>query len=266
MGGLFGGGETKSTTEYTMSPEQRQMYALALPFMKQFGKTPLKLPEGSGVQGFDPLQEQAQQMAVTSAMGGQSDLAKQGMQASNFMMGDVLSPESNPYLAKYMKAATDPIAENLTQNLLPNIRADATKTGQFGGTGRALAEGDAWRQSAKQIGDTSSQIASQGYGQGLQAMQSAVSNLPQTMAAQLMPASTVAAVGEQKQQLAQTILNEIRNRFMQEQTLPYMQGSMIMNALQAIPGGTSVTTGQGGQSSPFSQILGAVGTIGSLFF
>lgn len=267
MSGLFGGGQspTQSTT-FKLGPEQKALFDLAFPYLKEGASAgPPKLPEGSGIAPFDPAQISAQNMAL-GAVPTVSSLAGSAAGANNFLLGDVLLPESNPALRGYIDSATRPIFENLNESVLPSIRADFgdPNTANFSNSGRGIATGQAIRGAESAAGDAASRIASTAYGQGLDAMTRGLGLLPQTQGAQLAPAQATSAVGDVRQEFAQQILNEMLNRYMYEQTAPLEFGKELIGVTGSLPGGTSVSTGSVPSANPLTAGIGGAAAGGSL--
>lgn len=256
MSDLFGGTEGQQQSTVKLGKEQKEIFNYAMPYIRDFASSGITLPSGSGIAGWDPLQLQAQESAIGAALGGQTALAGKGLGAAQFMLGDVLNPESNSYLKKYMTGATEQITDNFLRNVLPHIRTEAITTGNFRGSGHDIAEGLAAGEAAKAVGNTQAQIANAAYGQGLNAMQSTLAQLPSTMGAMLAPTSTLAAVGDTRQGMSQAVLDEMRERFMQEQTLPLSIGAQLLQLIQGMPGATTVSSGTAPQASPLMQIGG----------
>lgn len=260
MGDLFKSSPTQQTTTFTPNQDQQSLIDMAMPYLKQFGQQGIQQQQGSNVAGWDPAQLQAQQMALNTAMGSQTNLAGKTAGAANFMLGDVLDPASNPGLQRYIQSATQPITDQLMQSTLPEIRGEAISTGNFSGSGRGIAEGLASAGASRAVGDTTAGIVNDAYGKGLNAVSSTLGQMPQIQASQLNPAQTVSSVGDARQGMAQTLLDELRNQFMAKQMMPYQVGSLLLNAMQGIPGGTSMAQGSGGDPSPLMQGAG-IGTI-----
>ena len=125
----------------------------------------------------------------------------QGAQGAGQFLTDpgLLSPESNPYLAQTAQAAGRPIMQALTEQILPNIRGGAIGAGQFGGSRQGIAEGIASRGALQQLGDISSNIFSQAYGQGLGALGQGLSLAPQTAGLGFLPGQAFQEIGAQQQ-------------------------------------------------------------------
>lgn len=246
-GGGSGGGttHTTSTTTQELSPEQRQLFSLVIPKAEQFINQPLQLYPGSTVAGFDPLQQAGREMTVEAAQGLVPQV-ENTQAASNFLLGPVLFPESNPALRAATDAAIRPVTENFTENILPALARDAISAGGYGGTRQSIAEGLAGKEVVAQSGDIAANLANQAYQQGLNAMVAALSQQPQLFQAALLPGTAVEAVGAQGRQLEQARLTEAASKFMNTQILPFLQAQEVASLAAGIPGGTvtSNTVGQ----------------------
>lgn len=64
-----GGGTSTQTTVQELSPEQRQLIEPVIPIARDYVKNPPQMFPGSGISGFNPLQQLAQQMTMNSAQG-----------------------------------------------------------------------------------------------------------------------------------------------------------------------------------------------------
>lgn len=248
---------TTQTTTQELSPEQRKLIEPVIPIATDYLKNPPQMFPGSGVAGFNPLQQMAQQMqlgaaqsmlpnmqaipqqlqqlmggwgstvnaagqqgqqgqnqlnAILAAMGGTSagvnpavqqqtqqtlqqmwgqgqnlhnaaaqtagqvgQQIQQGNAATapgmNFLTGgDVLRPDSNPFLQQAIQAATTPIVQNFQERVMPGIASEAVSAGGFGGSRQGVAEGIASRGMSQAVGDVASSMSNQNYQAGLQAM------------------------------------------------------------------------------------------------
>lgn len=252
---MGGGQDVKQTTTTELTPEQKQLIALAMPFANQFAANPPPAPTGSAIAGFNPLQKAAQGQALAAA-GSQQALADQAASTSGFLSHDVLNAASNPGLQSYMDAATRPIIQNATQQLLPNVRADAYNAGQYGGTRQGLAEGKVADATLRNVGDTTANIANSGYNAGLEAMVKNQALTPSIAGLQSLPASTTGAVGDVQHQLAQSLLTEQYNQKQLQASWPGVIAREILGLTSEVPGGGTTTTGNQPQASPFQQIAG----------
>jgi hypothetical protein len=262
---LFSAPDQKSTTTYQPSAQQSGVLNQALPYINQFAQQGIKLPTSTGIASFNPTQTSAQQMALSAGQ-QQTGLAGQGAGFSDWLFsGAALDPNSNPALGATIDAATRPIFEGLTQQVLPRIRDEARSTGNMGSSKQGVAEGLASQGASRAAGDVGTNIAYQGYQSGLDAMMRNLGLMPQTLNSLTAGAATTGAVGDARQGLDQARLTEEQSRYMQQQLLPISIGQELLAAMGAIPGGSTTSKVSGGGASPFSQILGAGLTAASLF-
>ncbi len=201
----MGGGTSTTTTTQELSPEQRKLIEPVIPIAQDYLKNPPKQYQGSSIAGFDPLQQQAQQMTINAAnsmipvtsqipqqlqnltqgaigtagasmaQGAQGNQQLQGMlngPGMNFLTsGAVLDPNSNQYLQRAIEGATQPIVQNFQNTVLPGITQEAVASGGFGGTRQGIAEGLAAQGMQQQIGNVASTMMNQNYQNGLNVMQ-----------------------------------------------------------------------------------------------
>lgn len=249
---------TTQTTQYNLSPEQRELLKIAMPGLREFSGKPASesIPSFSGVAGFDPLQMQGQE-AVVGAAPGQAGVVGTAAGGNAFLSGgNVLYPESNPALRGSIDAATRPIVDTLLEKALPAVRNQAVAAGQFGSSRQGIAEGQAIRGAETAVGDTAAKIASAGYGQGLDAMVKGIGLAPQTAQSLALPGLSLSGVGDVRQALSQAMLGEQTNRFTTEAMWPLLVGKEFAGIAGAIPGGGSTTTASGPQSNSLMQALG----------
>lgn len=261
-----------STTTQELSPEQRQLLDLAMPGVMNFAASVPQRYQGSTVAGFTAPQVAGQNMALDAA-GAQNALAGAGARTSDFWMSDApWRPENNPALAGAVSAATRPITEQLTESILPQLRGEAVRTGNFGSSRQGIAEGIASGRASQAVGDTSAKLVNANYDTNVKAQMQALGLLPQTQAAQTVGAQTTSAVGDVQQALEQAKLTESANNFSYDQLAPYLQSRELLSYLQGIPGGSVNSTGQSTASTPQrNPITGALGgaasgaAMGSMF-
>ena len=262
MSGLFSPSSTSTTaqSQVNLAPQQTSLLNAATPYLKQFADNGIKLPSGSSVAGFNPVQDSAQASVIANA-GKQQSGADAGLGASNFALSpQILNPNSNPGLRGTINAATRPIQDNLVNSTLPAIRSEANLTGNLGSSRQGIAEGLASRGASQAEGDVAQRTAFSGYQSGLDSMMKSLGLLPQTLGAQDIPGQAVGAVGDANQQLQQQLLDEAKSQFLQKQTLPLDIGKELVNLVGAIPSAGATTTAQVPGPSLFQQLLGAGAT------
>ena len=187
---------------------------------------------------FNPLQTQAQGMMQDYATGGLSNYANSVMGANqNIASGGMMDVNSNPYLADYAQAAAAPITQNLLEQTLPLVRNSAIGAGQYGGSRQDLAEGLSIGRAADAIGNLTSNIYSNAYGQNLNAMQNAQAMAPQMAQLGLMPSNILSGVGAQQQAMQQQGINQQ----MAQHDYPQQQLAQYANLISGNYGGTQAT-------------------------
>jgi hypothetical protein len=127
---------------------------------------------------------------------GQQDILKT-------LGGSYLSPESNPYLAGTIKAATDPITQAWNEQVLPNLKLGFTKAGQtitgLGSSPFDKAAALASNDYLSQIANTSANLAGQNYQSERDRMLQAL-GLGQAQTGQQIGAQTSNLASQQAQQ------------------------------------------------------------------
>jgi len=262
MSGFFGGGQqAKKTTEtqQVLSPEQRELMALAMPGVRNWAAKVPQRYQGSQIAGFTNPQQQGQEMALAAA-GGQQQLAQGAAGAANFWTGDnIWDPANNPALSGAIDRAVRPVTERFQETILPGIQDNAIQAGQqFGGSRRGVAEGMASRDYMRQVGDTAAGVVNDNYKTNVGAQLQAAGLTNQLQNAQVAPANTTSGVGDIQQQMQQSLLGQDVGNFNWEQNAPFMQSKELMSLLQGLPGGgtTSTATANQPQANPAMQMLG----------
>lgn len=248
--------KTEQKVVQELSPEQQQLLNLAMPKLQEFAASKPKM--NATTVGFNPTQQQGQQMALDTAGDQGATTSSAAAMNRRFTAGEFLDPGSNPALQAYMKSATQPIQQNLVESTLPALRSEDLLTGNIGGTREGVAQGRAAEGASRAIGATTSSIANEGYKSGLDATLKAMGFAPTIAQAENIPAATVSAVGDVQQQQAQReadTANQIANY---DAWLPYIQGSALAGASSGIRGGSTTTTGkaEAPQTNPLQQMVG----------
>lgn len=259
------------TTKVELSPEQRQLYDLAMPSLQQWAANPPQLPDFSSVADFDPAQTAGQNLALGSVGDVASTVGSAG-EANRFLTsGAVLSPESNPYLKSSIDAATRPIYEGLTEKALPAIRGTGIQAGggYSGSTRQGIAEGIASREASRAAGDTAAKMASTNYQTGLDALVKGLALAPSTATSATLPGQITSGVGDVRQAQLQRLIDEMSGRWSYQQNLPLMVGQELIGTAGAIPAAGATTTASGPQQNKALSALGGAASgaaLGSSLF
>ena len=162
---------------------------------------------------------------------------------SNTAAGQYLN--ANPYQQQMMQAATRPLEQAFSNQVLPGISSLYSKSGRLGSGSMERALSSASEGFGRSIGDITANIAGTQFQQerGLQ-QQAALqlANLAQQAPAlygqQFIPSQQLAQVGAQREAIAAQPLQEAMNRFSYEQQLPYQQLSGFLSSVYGSPLGS----------------------------
>lgn len=268
LGGGGGGGSpapvqtSTTTTKQELSPEQRQLIEAASPALTTFANNPPTDYQGEKIVPFNPLERQAQQMALGAATGPAQQIANQAASTTSFLSGPNLYAASNPYLQSAIEAAIRPQRQTFGETILPGIRNDATTSGQFGGSRQGIAEGIASRGLSDAIAGTTSSMANANYQTGQDSMLKALQYAPLTQQLQFTPASIVGSIGSQQRSMEQAQLDEQIQKYMTSQLLPYLAAKDVAGVAFGFPGGPTTSTSTG----PAAQTQANTGTQDALGF
>jgi hypothetical protein len=179
-----------------------------------------------------PVLEQAQQ-AFQSSLGGIGQTAQGG-----FL-------NANPYQAQMMQAATRPLEQAFSQQVLPGISSLFSKSGRLGSGAMERALGTATEGYGRALGDITSNIAGTQYQQERGLMQQAqlgqaalAQAAPSIYGQQFLPAQALGQVGMQQEAIAGMPLQEQLARFQFGQQLPYQQLQGYLSSVYGSPMGS----------------------------
>ena len=263
MPGDSGGGS--QVTNVKLSPQQKWLFQLARPEIKEWARNPPERYHGTGIEGFTNNQKEGQNLAIRAAKNAQADLAKDASKFNQFLMGDIWNPSSNPNLRGAIDAATRPITQNFQEVVMPGITDEFMAAGQnFGGSRRGVAEGIASRGYLDTVSDTASKIVQDQYGNNLDASLKALALTPQTQAAQLVPAQTISGVGDLQQKLRQARLNEDISNWNYKQNAGWLQAQDLISLMTGMPGGRAVSTATPTETPWWQTAIGGASTAAGL--
>lgn len=260
MGGSSGGDTQKTTTTQNSVSEP---WKEQVPYLK-YGlneasrlyqqQGPMYYP-GSTVAPFSAEQNQAFNLGGQRALQGNQTMDQAESFTQDVMGGKYLN---NPY--------QDEVFNNIKSQVMPAVNSQFMGSGRYGGNNlhtdtmtRALTESYA-------------PYASQNWQQGLDRMGQAANMAPMFAANDWTDLGALEAIGQQKQQLGQSELNDATTRWDYYQNLPYSKLNQYIANTGGNYGGTTFGTSTQkiptNQPSMFQQVAGAgmglLGTAGSL--
>jgi hypothetical protein len=173
---------------------------------------------------------QASQEAYNAALGGMQQTAQGG-----FLQG-------SPYQQQMIEAATRPLTQQFSENVVPTISSQFSKAGRYGSGAMERALGTATESFGRALGDVTSNIVGQDYArergfqqEALAMLPTAASQAPQFFAQQFLPSQALAQVGAQREAIAGQPLQEAINRYNFEQQIPYSQLSGYLSSIYGSP-------------------------------
>ncbi len=267
MGGSAQPASTTQTTKTELSPEQKQIFDLAMPYAKQYAETPTQQYAGTGIAGFTNPELAAQQKLLNQSSGAGGALAGQAATAQGVMLDPtkMLDVGNNEYVKGMMAANADVVRRNLMESALPQVVTGATQAGGMysGGSSReGIAQGQAIGRAATALADANAGTLMDAYKSGLSTMTNAVQNNAGVQAQQLFEPSVMSAVGEQQRSMEQAQLDEQIRKFYTGQSLPFLKAQELMSFLNGMPGATTTSTATGTtpQANPLMTALGGGAT------
>ena len=179
-----------------------------------------------------PVLQQAQE-AFQSSLGGIGQTAQGG-----FL-------NANPFQAQMMQAATRPLEQAFSQQVLPGISSLFSKSGRLGSGAMERALGTASEGFGRALGDITSNIAGSQFQQERGLMQQAqlgqaalAQAAPSIYGQQFLPAQALGQVGAQQEAIAGMPLQEQMARFQFGQQLPYQQLQGYLSSVYGSPMGS----------------------------
>lgn len=261
---LFGGGnDTQTTTQTPWAPLQPYLTGdgghpgIFSEAANLYQNQPAYYP-GQTYAGFDPLQQQSQQMGINYAQSGLGGMLDPTMSSfKNVVSGGLMSPESNPYLQQNINNMASSVRENMALSGIPANETAAQMSGQYGSTRHGLADYLTRKNANEIIARNTSDMLMGGYNSGLNAMMGGLGMAPQMGELGMAPSNLMNTIGRERQGMAQQGITQDVNRFY----APWENLSRYSSALQGNymgSGGSTTSPVTGG--SPLLGALGGAGT------
>ena len=295
LSSLFGSSKSQpATTTNVISQKLPEEIA---PFAKEVLGEAQQLYQANIERGYDPFtgqtiapftpEQQRSMEGISGLVGTSKPLQEEALatyrQGAEQFTGDT----AQQYMSPYQQAVTDiekrEATRNFEGNVLPRLEAQAVGAGAMSGLGsRAGVEfAEAQRNQSQLLSDIQAkgqqaafQDASRRFEQQKnreRAMAGDVSQLgPAMFASGLQEQGALGAVGEQKQQLAQSALDEAYFKFLEEEQYPQQQLANYSGFVYGNPAAGMVNSSQTGTATPFQpsfgqQLLGAGLQLGGAF-
>jgi len=177
----------------------------------------------------------------------------------------------SPYQQAMIEAATRPLTQQFTEEVMPGIQSTFSRAGRLGSGAQGAVTGRATEGFTRALGDVTSQIAAQDYARerGFQEeatrdVISGASNLGNVFSSFLAPSTALANVGAQREAIAGQPLAESMRRFEYTQNLPQDQFAKYMASIYGSPLGAASAAPQMQGSSTLQNIGGLFNVAGAV--
>tara|TARA_Y100001963_G_scaffold17154_1_gene21126 strand:+ start:167 stop:1024 length:858 start_codon:yes stop_codon:yes gene_type:complete len=230
--------------------------------------TPRTFYEGSTVVPFNPNTQAGLDAMKARATAGSPLVTAAQTLTKNTMAGDYLSPDTNPYLKSAMDAATRPMTEAFTQDVMPSIDAAFSGGGRYGSGLQANQQARAAEDYLQALGDAGSKMAYSNYADERGRQMTAAAAAPAMAELDYLDPSRLIDIGAAYEGMAERELREDidRHRFAEDEAR-----IRLGEYLPAVTGGqwSTSSTDQPIYSDDTSRYLGygaaGAGIAGSLF-
>ena len=163
-----------------------------------------------GEQGFAPTTNPLELMGRRSQLGYAEGALPGLIGAAQGSWLQGLNPALNPYVGSMIQAAQNDLIQDYQRYTLPAIADQSQYTGGYGGSRQGVAQGIASEGLLEALGDVSTRMLGQAYGQGLQQQRAAWGAMPNMLQAGMMPGGAQQDIGAMyRQDLTQPAQNLI---------------------------------------------------------
>lgn len=223
---------------------------------------------GGGAPKFYPGNQIAPMSGYTS--GALDSMAQRGKQGSPLidsaqgMMGDTVSGDflrkGNPYLQGAIGSATRPIIDQYTKTVIPGLDSAFSSAGRYGSGAHELASGEAYGSMMDAVGDVSSNMAYENYGDERQRMIQSAGLSPMLAQQDYVDIDALGKAGMGFDNYNQSLINADMKKwdFNQNREMDFL--SRYLGLLNGASGGTQTQTQSQPASNPFTSAFGGAMT------
>jgi len=262
MGGSSGGPRHVTQTTKVSLPPFAKPYAKEV--LRRARKISYRGPSAwkypySTVSRLYPQHYEALKMISNRAREGSPVVNAAQSELSRTLLGDYLSPNTNPYIKSLYEASAGDVTREWEKSVLPQIQAMANRSGAFGGSSHQLLAGEAARGLAQELGDLASNIYGKNYEQERSNQLKSMFFAPQMADYDYRDATALMGVGDVLRQYNQEKLNERQSRWRESKLAPLYNLNVLAGALPTAVGGASSSVSKGYNpyyTSPLSSMFG----------
>lgn len=283
FGNLFGTGSQTSTTTAApqVPPDVQAARQDLLGRAQRAAAEPFPRYDQPRVAGFTPDQLAAFQTTrdIAGAAGALApltpELTREGIAASRGLAQRLPDVNIQEYMSPYLQGVLDPAIRDLEERAERRrleLGQQAARTGSFGGSRQAIAEGELERGLQRNIGEESARQRAAAYNQALAQFRADQERIPQLYSGALgqlgtglaqtagrlgVEAQPILNIGGMQQALGQQNLDVLRQAFVEERDFPLRGIEVLRGALGITP--SSLGVGETRQvSQPGANVLGSV--------
>jgi hypothetical protein len=261
---MSGGSAPDHQTTTTELPQWAQPYAQQLLSRgANLSSQPMPVYTGPRTADMNGMQTQGMSMVAQRAQNG-SQVVNAGQQnLSDTLNGSYLS-SGNPYLSGAIDRASQDMTRNY-QGAVNNNDATFARAGAFGGSAWQQAQQGAQHELARGLGDISTQMHMQDYGQERQNQIGAQQTALQYGAQPYMDAQQLMGAGATQFGYDQQKVTDQQNLFNEQAQAPYKSLDVLANTIRGAVGGGGTITQSGPGANPFAQGVGGAAALYSMF-
>ena len=171
--------------------------------------------------------------------------------------GSLVNPMASPYLESMIDIGQRKIGEGLREQILPSIRADALRAGQFTSSSKDLAKGLAGEAAIQSMEDLNTRLLSDAYNRGLSSQERALSMAPSILGLGMQPGQIQQQIGGMYRGDTEKMLQDYMNRWNFGQQAPRSNLDWYANVVGSPFRGTTTTSAQ---APMMSSVLGGAMT------
>lgn len=261
MGKKSGGGTTTSTSTVSLPPwlDKQASFAAgeARRLYDTLGFFPGQTYADPSTQTMDAIRQ------IEAIARGENPLLDYSNQLAQDVLGGKFLAEGNPYLQQLIDDQSQSFSRNYNTNIAPQVAADFAKGGRYGSGLYSNAQQNANIGLAEGLSDIDFKNRYANYADQTARQDRYMSAIPQLYQNQMLPAQTLAGVGDFYTALEQQKIDEDMARYY----YPQQNLGQFINQIAGLPHGSTTvgTQTQPKTGSTFGNILSAGLGIASLF-
>lgn len=195
-------------------------------------------------------------LAQRAANGSPVSTAGQN-QLMNTLNGTYLNA-GNPAFQGALSAATRPMIQAYNDQIMPGIDSNFSSAGRYGSGAHAMATGDAANALMNNIGDVSSQMAYQNYGDERQRQMQSMLFAPEMAAQDYKDIMALQDAGKGYDQYNQSLIDANMQKYDYNVNSPYNWLSNYIGLLGGVPGPSQTSNAKTPRPSTLEQIGGYI--------